>query len=110
MKNNILLFLVFSFFIPSSVKADLVWELDRLVGYTIVEKKTIKGYLDKDKKIKEEFNGCEYDRIIVFTDNTVLKCRSYSYSYSYRPDAIILSSGYSIKMVVGNDIYDMSSY
>jgi hypothetical protein len=39
---------------------------------------------DVDKGVrKDDFEGCDYDHIIVFDDNTGVRCTSYSYSYSY---------------------------
>lgn len=101
-------FFVLSLLILSaSAFADLANELDDLVGYTIVDKKTIKGWYDDNESEEGSFNGCSYGRVIVFTDNRVLTCAEYGYQYAYRPTAIILSNGSRYKMVVGNDVYDM---
>ncbi|MGV7212513.1 hypothetical protein [Bradyrhizobium sp. UFLA05-112] len=43
----------------------------------------------QDNERKGEFTGCEYDRILVFDDNTAVRCTSYNYTYSYRPDAYV---------------------
>lgn len=80
--------------------ADLTEKLEQLTGYKIVAKKTIDG----------EFEGCDFDKIIVFDDRTALRCLSYGYQYAYRPEAIILSNGSNIKMLVEDDIYDMQRY
>jgi hypothetical protein len=60
--------------------------LDSMVGWTLIARKTIDGRIDKGIK-KDDFEGCDYDRIIVFEDNTGVRCTSYSYSYAYRPTA-----------------------
>lgn len=95
--------------------ADLADELEDLVGYTIVDSKTIAGWYDDDDKGEGSFEGCEHGRIIVFTDNKKLTCAEYGYQYVYRPTAIILGkeisyrgqSFYDFKMVVEDEVYDM---
>lgn len=87
--------------------ADVTSQLGRFVGYTIIASKTIAGYQDKNGKRADSFEGCDYDRVIIFDDNKFLMCAGYGYLYSYRPTAIILSNGSSFKMIVGNDVYDM---
>jgi hypothetical protein len=77
-----------------------------LKGWTIVSVTTVDG----------EFNGCDFDRVIRFTDGSAHRCSTYSYSYSYRPDAIIFGKTLShqgvaymsIKVLIEGDIFDMS--
>lgn len=88
--------------------ADLVDELNNLVGYTIIDSKIVAGHIDKNEKKEDDFEGCDYDRIIVFDDDKILTCLQYGYQYKYRPRAIILYNGINFKMVVGDEIYDMS--
>lgn len=101
-----LTFLAFVLF-SSSVIADMASDLRRLIGYTIIDSKTIAGWYDEDGKKGDSFEGCDYGRTIVFTDNHVLTCAEYGYHYSYRPMAIILAKGSSYKMIVDDEIYDM---
>lgn len=93
--------------IPGYAFADLAYELQRLIGFTIVASKTIAGYQDRNGKRKDDFEGCDFDRVIVFDDNKILTCAAYGYQYAYRPTAIILSNGTQFKMIVGSDVYDM---
>lgn len=89
-------------------------ELEELVGYTIIDSKTIERWYDDDEK-EDSFNGCSHGRVIVFTDGTKLTCAEYGYMYAYRPTAIIFAKEFSIKgksiydfkMVVEDEIYDM---
>lgn len=82
-------------------------DLDDIVGFTLIAKKTIDGWIQNGKR-GDSFEGCEYDRIIAFTDGTGVACRTYSYSYSYRPTAYIFADGSSMKMCVGSSFYSVS--
>jgi hypothetical protein len=97
-------FIGFLAFFPTSVFAECY--LDQFVGYTLLAKKTIKGFIQEGVE-NDEFSGCDYDRIIVFDDRTGVACDGYSYSFSYRPDAYIWSNGSSMKMCVGSSIYSV---
>ena len=95
--------------------ADLAGKLERLVGYTILASKTIKGWYDDDEREDGAFKGCRHGRVIVFTDGTGLTCAEYGYMYAYRPTAIILGKRIDVggrsftdfKMVVEDEVYDM---
>jgi hypothetical protein len=76
-----------------------------MVGWTLVA--SIARRIDKGVQ-KGEFEGCEYDRIIVFDDNTGVRCTSYSYSYAFRPTAYIWGRGSFLKMCVSGSSYDVS--
>jgi hypothetical protein len=97
--------------------ADAAIVLGKFVGYSIVASKTVEAFIDKGKQKQDGFEGCEYDRIIVFTDGTGVVCRTYSYTYSYRPDAVLLAKQLSyqgkqfmsLKLIVGNDAYDVDT-
>jgi hypothetical protein len=101
--------------LPTVSKAGLADELEDLVGYMIVAAKIVDGWKD-GRKFGDGFEGCEHGRVIVFTDGTALTCNTYSYSYSYRPTAVILAKqfkfqgreAYSFKMVIDDEVYDMS--
>jgi hypothetical protein len=81
-------------------------DFDQFIGFTLLAKKTIEGFIEKGEK-KDEFSGCDFDRIIVFTDQTGVRCAGYGYQYAYRPNAYLWSDGISIKMCVGSSIYSV---
>lgn len=83
-------------------------ELRRLKGYTLVEIATITGWIDKEGRRKDGFEGCEFGRIIILDYNKSLRCNSYGYQYAYNPDAFIFVKGGDFKMIVEGDSYDMS--
>lgn len=105
--KKIIIFLPLFLFL-SSAFSSTADDLSGYVGWTIMANKTIEGWYDKGGKHGDDFEGCDYDRVIIFSDNTVLKCAGYSYQYSYRPKAIILVKGYQFIMIVGNDVYRMN--
>ena len=102
-------------FFPELARADLADELEGLVGYSIVDSRTIVGWYDDDEKEEGSFNGCSHGRVIKFSDGSALTCAEYGYMYAYRPTAIILAkkleyggkSHYDIKMVVEDEVFDM---
>ena len=82
-------------------------DLDEVVGYTLLASKTIEGRIEENGERKDDFEGCDFDRVIVFTDNTGVRCTSYGYQYAYRPDAYIFANGRSMKMCVEDEMYDV---
>lgn len=104
------------FLICTATHADTIDSLSDLEGFYVLKVKTIVGWIDKDKKEKKSgFEGCDWDRIIIFDDGTTATCRTYSYTYSYSPKAALFvkpmthngTNFFSIKMLVGSVIYDM---
>lgn len=82
--------------------------LSELVGYTLIAQRTIDGYIQGEKR-SDDFEGCDFDRVIVFDDNTGVRCMTYSYTYSFRPDAYIFADRIgSMKMCVEDELYDVA--
>lgn len=75
-------------FSANTARAGAADILSDFVGYTVIASKTIDSFADQGKEKKDGFEGCEHDRVIIFTDGTAVTCRTYS--YSYRPKAVIL--------------------
>lgn len=92
----------------TAARADMASDLADHVGYTVIAAKTIEGFRDKSGKRGDSFEGCEWDRIIIFTDGKAVRCTGYGYSYSWRPRAAILSDGTTAKMIVGDTVYSIS--
>lgn len=75
-----------------------------LVGYTIISVETI-----------EEFEGCEYDKQIVFLSGNSVICESFGFKYTFYTDAAVLARPFfykkrlviSCKMIVEDDVYDV---
>lgn len=81
-------------------------DLSDLVGFTLVQEKTIVGRIENGK-YEEGYEGCTYGRILVFDDETGVECAEYNYQYAYRPTAFIFARGSSLKVVVDDDVMDV---
>lgn len=71
--------------------------LEKSIGWTILESKTIEGWKDPGKEKQDGFEGCDYGRIIYFLDGTGAKCSSFGFQFTYMPTAIILAKSVKFK-------------
>ena len=81
---------------------DLASELGRLTGYVVLGDETI-----------DDFEGCDYGKIIQFRSGAHVTCSGYGYQYSYGADAVIMvrpvdKENFHCKMIVEDDIYEVS--
>jgi hypothetical protein len=83
---------------PAVAYADC--DLDEVIGYTLAAKKTISGRIEQDGTRNNDYQGCTFGRIIVFNDNTGVRCATYTYTLAFSPTAYLFVSGASIKMCV----------
>jgi len=90
-----------------SAQAFAACRLNRVVGYTLVAAKTVVAKIENGNR-EDGFSGCSYGRILVFDDNTGLRCAEYNYEYAYRPDAFIFIRGGDIKVCIEGYLYDMN--
>lgn len=96
-----LIFLLSIFFAAFAAHASDLEDLAR-DGYAVAEETSVDG----------EFEGCDFDKRIPLTNGLVFVCSTYSYSYSYMPDVLILEhirSG-DIKVIIDDDEYDGTLY
>lgn len=80
-------------------------DLSDLVGYQVVYKGHITGYMDGNNlsgKFNKnwDFEGCDWDRQIFLDEKYVVYCKEYKYTYSYHPEAYILTNGHDSVMIV----------
>jgi hypothetical protein len=76
-----------------------------LVGWTVTASTEVVG----------EFEGCDFDKRIRFTNGWVLTCAEYSYSYAYQPDAVIFTKPFSlagrsywmVKALIDDEFFEM---
>jgi hypothetical protein len=77
----------------------------KLVGYTVIEITNVVG----------DFEGADFDKEVALDNGMVFKFNEYNYSYSYRPDVVILAKKATIdkdsvllwKLIIEDEIYDV---
>lgn len=85
-----------------------VCDLSRVVGYTLVFGKTIEAYIEDGKRVRG-FEGCTRDRVLVFTDNTGVRCKETFVQAAQLPKAYLFARGPNdLKLCVESDMYDVA--
>jgi hypothetical protein len=51
-------------------------------GYAVIDETRVEG----------EFEGCDFDKRIPLANGLIFVCSSYNYTYSYRPEVLILKN------------------
>lgn len=92
----------------SSTAAHADCDLGEVVGWTLLAEKTVDGFIESGKK-DDSYEGCDFDRIITFSDGTGLRCTGYHYTYSYRPQAYIFGDGHFFKACIEDEWVDLQS-
>ena len=69
--------------------------------------KTVVAKIENGKR-EDGFSGCTHGRILVFEDNTGLRCAEYNYEYAYRPNAFIFVRSSDIKVCIEGYLYDVN--
>ena len=67
-------------------------------------------------QVEDDFEGCDFDKVINFLNGMALECSTYSYTYSFMPNAVIFAKlakhknmdFYQIKALIGDKLYDMA--
>lgn len=90
-----------------SAGADLMRDLSRLEGYTIVHTGVVTGYINEDGEKEDDFEGCEHGRKLIIDDSYVVTCNTYNYEYAYRPEIIILTKKTLAKAIIEEEVYDI---
>jgi hypothetical protein len=90
--------------------ADGRCDLNSLVGYQILFAKPIEGYIQGGLR-KKGYEGCEPDRVLVFADNTGVRCKEL-----VRQQLDELPTGYlfarnnlgDLKLCVAGELFEVS--
>lgn len=77
------------------------------VGWQIVYAGAVTGYIDEDGVEQDDFEGCEWGRVLIVDYTKAVTCNEYSYAYAYNPDIVILSNGSSMEACIDDEIYDV---
>ncbi len=93
-------------FWSGTVFADTAGDFRGMEGWTIIA----------TTQVEDEFEGCDFDKVIKFLNGMALECSTFSYTYSFMPNAVIFAKPakhkdmefYQIKALIGDKLYDMS--
>jgi hypothetical protein len=85
-----------------------VCDLSQVVGYQLVFGKVIEGYIE-DGKQQRGFSGCTRDRVLVFTDNTGVRCNETFVQHADNPKGYLFArSQNDLKLCVADEMYDVA--
>jgi hypothetical protein len=83
-------------------------DLSQLIGYTLVLSKTIDGYV-LDGKRARGFQGCTRDRVLLFSDNTAVRCKETFLQQGNFPRAFLFARNPNdMKLCVEGSIYEVA--
>jgi hypothetical protein len=83
-------------------------DLSQVVGYQLVFGKTIQGYIQDGKRVSG-FEGCAHDRVLVFTDDTGVRCKDALVQSDNLPKAYLFArTANDMKLCVGDVMYDVA--
>ena len=101
-----LLAILLAFLLPA-----IAWaggcDLSQVVGYQLAAGKTIEGYV-QDNQVVRGYTGCLPGRVLVFTDNTGVRCKETFLHSAHLPKAYLFAkSANDLKLCVDDDMYDV---
>jgi len=107
MMNWMKLFLVATSTLAFSAEAAVSCEIDfsSYVGWTIVYSGKVTGYVDENGEKQDDFEGCDFDRVLIIDYTKSVTCAGYGYSYAYNPDIVIFSDGSSMEACINDNMY-----
>lgn len=89
-------------------------ELEDLVGYEIEAIKTVAGWIDEaDGKVgnEDDWEGCRYNRKIIFDDGTSVTCTSYQYSSAWGEQKAVIFTKHSDQIVcIDDELMDVRTW
>lgn len=82
--------------------------LDGVIGYTLVFAKTIEAYIE-DGRRQRGYQGCQPGRVLVFIDNTGLRCKGVSLQKMDIPKGYLFAKSQTdLKLCVGDELMDVA--
>jgi hypothetical protein len=83
-------------------------DLSQLIGYTLVLSKTIDGYVLDGRRVSG-FQGCTRDRVLLFSDNTGVRCKETFLQQGNFPRAFLFARNPNdMKLCVEGSIYEVA--
>jgi hypothetical protein len=101
-------FLALVLLVQSAFSCLAACRLEGVVGYTLVAKKTVVAFVE-DNKREDGFTGCNFNRVLVFDDNTGILCTAYNYHYAYNPDAYLFVRSSGIKACIDGEWFEATT-
>jgi len=97
----------FAFTAASFADCDLdTNQLEDLIGYEVEDVKSVAGWVDEAAgKVgnEDDWEGCRYNRTIIFDDGTSMECVSYHHSSAWGPQKAVIFKKYSGKKLCIDD-------
>jgi len=81
-------------------------QLKKLVGYEIEDVKKVAGWIDDGEgKVgnANDWEGCRYNRTIIFEDGSTVECTTYHHSSAWGPQEAVIFTRYSERKVCIDD-------
>ena len=91
------------------VLANCEVDISDYVGWQIIYSGFVTGYIDENGIEQDDFEGCEWGRVLIIDHSEIVICAEYNYSYSYYPNIVILANRDSMAACINDDIYDIIS-
>ena len=84
-------------------------DLDRVIGYQLLFSKTIEGYIQNGIR-RKGYDGCEQDRVLVFTDNTGVRCKDVALRHIDQLPVgyLFFRGGGDMKLCVEGELFDVT--
>jgi hypothetical protein len=83
-------------------------DLDMLIGYQLAFAKVVTGYV-QDGRRQIGFEGCTRERVLLFEDNTGVRCKETFPQHAVRPKAYLFArSQTDLKLCIGDDLYEVA--
>lgn len=95
-------------FAVNQVNASCEMDVSDYVGWQIIYSGTVTGYITDEGTENDSFEGCDYGRRLIVDYTKQVTCQTYSYSYAYLPDIVVLANEYSRIACIDNDIYEIN--
>lgn len=103
-----ILILLFSCLLISFTKTAYSCDFGQYVGYEIIYQGVVTGYIDENGYEKDDFEGCDWGRVLIIDYIKKVTCSSWNWNWSFLPDIIILSNGSFHVACIENEIYDIN--
>ncbi|HEY1934699.1 MAG TPA: hypothetical protein VGG99_22050 [Acetobacteraceae bacterium] len=83
-------------------------DLDELIGYQLVARKNVEGYIDDSGQEHSGYYGCTIGRVLVFSDHTGVRCLSTGLGQGLMPPAYLFArTRDNLKLCIGDNLFNV---